>query len=272
MHELSDFTSKLLDARKLVIAGIRGAKRGHLGPALSVLDILLFLYEHTINHDATNPTLPNRDRIILSKGHGCLALYAVLAQQGYFPLEELDNFCKFDGILGGHPESTFIPGVEFSTGSLGHGMAVGVGFAMASRLKNLNFKTYVIVGDGETQEGSIWESAMHAASHSLGLLTVIVDQNHMQANGKRDEVVLMHSMKDKWAAFGFDVFEINGHDFDELKMVLNSETFDNHKPRVIIANTVKGKGFKDSENSTKWHHLAKISDLDLENLLLGELQ
>jgi transketolase len=257
-HEISlDLKSKKL--RLSVLDALEGGSRGHLGPALSLLEIVRALYDSVLFHDPQSPFLPMRDRFILSKGHGCLGLYAVLADHGYFPISDLKNFCTFNSNLGGHPERATLPGIEFSTGSLGHGLSVGVGMAMAARLRAEKWRTFVLLGDGELNEGSVWEGAMHAYQHQLGTLTVIVDFNRMQASGKIDSVVSLKPLASKWKSFGFDVIEVNGHDVAQLSDVLGSSIKQTGKPRAVIAYTVKGKGFVSAENSTTWHHKAKIS-------------
>ena len=247
------------DLRFLVLDALEGGGRGHLGPALSLLEIVRALYDSVLLHEPTNPFLPQRDRFILSKGHGCLGLFTVLADHGYFPTSELRGFCSFESKLGGHPERATLPGIEFSTGALGHGLSVGIGMAMASRLRGEEWRTYILLGDGELNEGSIWEGAMHAAQHQLGSLTVIVDFNRMQASGDIDSIISLAPLISKWEAFGFEVTEVNGHDVSQLVEVLGKSVNPHGKPRAVIAYTVKGKGFVSAENSTAWHHKAKIT-------------
>jgi transketolase len=252
--------------RNLVLNALEGGERGHFGPALSLLEIVRVLYDSVLVHDSSNPKLAQRDRFILSKGHGCLGLYAVLSDHGYFPKEDLKGFCCFESALGGHPERDRLPGIEFSTGSLGHGLSVAIGISMAARLRNEKWRTFVLLGDGELNEGSIWEGAMHASKHQLGMLTLVIDLNGMQASGMTDYVVSVSPLADKWAAFGFDVFECNGHDIVEIEKILNGPTSYISKPKVILAHTIKGKGFKSAENSDFWHHRAKISKHEIDAL------
>ena len=252
--------------RSMVLDALEGGGRGHLGPALSLLEIVRALYDSVLNHDPTNPLLASRDRFVLSKGHGCLGLFTVLADHGYFPTSELRGFCGFESNLGGHPERATLPGIEFSTGALGHGLSVGIGMAMASRLRNEKWRTFVLLGDGELNEGSVWEGAMHASQHQLGALTVIVDFNRMQASGDIDSIVSLAPLASKWEAFGFEVTEVNGHDVEQLADVLGNSVNSCGKPRVVIAHTVKGKGFVLAENSTAWHHKAKITKDEISSL------
>jgi transketolase len=262
--------SRSMHLRNLVLDALEGGERGHLGPALSLLEIIRVLYDEVLVHNPLIPDLSERDRFILSKGHGCLGLYVVLADKGYFSVRELQRFCSFNSILGGHPEKDKVPGVEFSTGSLGHGLSVGVGIAMAARLRNEDWRTFVVIGDGELNEGSIWEAALHASNHNLGLLTVIVDFNAMQASGWTKEVVSIEPILDKWKAFGFEAFQCNGHDVHELSKILKIKRNRVGKPKVILAHTIKGKGLKSAENSNYWHHKAKISKDEI-NILRNEI-
>ena len=256
------------DLRLLVLDALEGGSRGHLGPALSLIEIVRVLYDSILYHDANNPLLAQRDRFILSKGHGCLGLYAVLADHGYISKSELKGYCTFESKLGGHPERSTLPGVEFSTGSLGHGLSVGIGMAMACRLKGEHWRTYVLIGDGELNEGSNWEGAMHASQHQLGALTVIIDFNQMQASGRIDSILTLDPLEAKWEAFGFNVVKVNGHDLAQLEAELNSPMDSYGKPKAIIAYTVKGKGIPSAENSTIWHHKAKITQEEVAPLRL----
>ena len=259
---------KSKDLRFLVLDALEGGSRGHLGPALSLIEIVRVLYDSVLYHDANNPLLAQRDRFILSKGHGCLGLYAVLADHGYISKSELKGYCTFESKLGGHPERSTVPGVEFSTGSLGHGLSVGIGMAMACRLKGEHWRTYVLIGDGELNEGSNWEGAMHASQHQLGALTVIIDFNQMQASGRIESILTLDPLEAKWEAFGFNVVKVNGHDLAQLEAELNSPMDSYSKPKAIIAYTVKGKGIPSAENSTIWHHKAKITQEEIAPLRL----
>lgn len=258
--------AKSLVLRNLVLDAIEGGGRGHLGPALSILEIVRVLYEKVLINDPFEPNLENRDRFILSKGHGVLAHYVVLADTGYFPISEISNFCKFNSRLPGHPESGRLPGIEFSTGSLGHGFPVATGIAMAARIMKKDWRTYVLIGDGEMAEGSIWEAALHASKHKLGNLCVIMDYNKMQASGQVSEVLPLEPIIDKWNSFGFETTEVNGHSINSLSGVLDFKSNAIGKPKFILAHTIKGKGIPIAENSSEWHHKSKVSEAELTSL------
>lgn len=261
-----ELNSKSLYLRNLVIDAMESGGRGHLGPALSILEIISALYEKVLVNDPSNPKMEMRDRFILSKGHGVLAHYAVLADKGYFPVSELKNFCKFDSLLPGHPESGIVPGIEFSTGSLGHGLPVAVGIAMAARILERNWRTYVLIGDGEMAEGAIWEAALHASKHELANLCVIMDYNKMQASGQINEVLPLEPIIDKWNSFGFETIEVNGHCTNALTATLDFKSMRNGKPKFILAHTIKGKGIRIAENSSEWHHKSKVSSEEIKLL------
>ena len=254
-----DNRSKTL--RRYVCDCLIGGGRGHVGSALSLIEILRVLYDSILKFSSKNPNLKNRDRLILSKGHGCLALYAILADKKFISKKSLLDTSKFDSNLGGHPEQNKIKGVEASTGALGHGLPIGVGIALAAKILKKKFKVYVIVGDGEINEGSVWEAAMSASKHKLNNLKVIVDYNKIQSYSFTKDVINLEPLKDKWKSFGFDVSEINGHDINQLKK--NFKKFKSNKskkPSVTICHTIKGKGFKFAENNPFWHHKNSFSD------------
>ena len=253
--------------RKIIVRMLESGRRGHLGSAFSLVEILRVLYDDILQYDPKNPRWNLRDRCILSKGHGCLALYAILADKGFFPEEELWKFCKSDGILGGHPEFNKVPGVEASTGSLGHGLAIGVGFAINAKLEKRDSRVFVIMGDGECNEGSVWESAMGASKHNLSNLTVIVDYNKQQSYGTTFEVQNLEPFCDKWNSFGFLTIEADGHDIIKLKSTFKQFPLHSEKPIAIICHTIKGKGISYTENNLNWHHKTKLSDEELQSLL-----
>jgi transketolase len=252
--------------RKTIVRMLEASRRGHLGAAFSVVEILRVLYDDVLCYDPQNPKWPNRDRCILSKGHGCLALYVILAEKGFFPQSELWKFCKSNGILGGHPEH-MVPGVEASTGSLGHGLSIGVGFALNAKYEKASYRVFVILSDGETNEGSIWEAAMCASKHRLGNLTAIVDYNKQQSYSTTFEVQDMEPFADKWRSFGFAVREVDGHNVDELRSVLSNLPLEPNKPSAIISHTVKGKGIAFTENNLGWHHKSRITDEEIQSLM-----
>lgn len=264
--------TRSIDLRRTVIRVLATGKRGHLGAAFSLVEILRVLYDDVLHYDPKNPGWENRDRCILSKGHGCLALYVILAEKGFFPSSELGKFCKSDGILGGHPEYGKIPGIEASTGSLGHGLSIGVGFALNARYERADYRTFVIIGDGESDEGSVWEAAMCASKHQLSNLTVIVDYNKQQSCDTTFKVQDLEPFAEKWKSFGCAVAEVDGHNVDELKSVLSNLPLEPDRPSVIICHTVKGKGIGFAENNLNWHHKSRITDEEIRSLLaaLGE--
>ena len=258
--------SRSLEIRRTIVRMLEAARRGHLGAAYSLVEILRVLYDHVLRYDAQNPTWPERDRFILSKGHGCLALYALLAEKGFFPEEELWRFCKPTGILGGHPEH-HIPGVEASTGSLGHGLSIGIGFALSARCDGSNRRVFVVLGDGESNEGSVWEAALCAGKHGLSSLTAIIDYNKHQSYASTAEVQELEPLADKWKSFGFAVTEVDGHDVEELQAVLGSAPFEDGRPGLVVAHTVKGRGAHFAENNLEWHHKSRISDDEIQSLM-----
>ncbi len=241
--------------------------RGHVGSAFSLVEILRVLYDEVLRYDPKQPRWPQRDRFVLSKGHGCLALYALLAEKGFFPEEQLWKFCKVDGILGGHPEYGKVPGIEASTGSLGHGLPIGVGFALNARYERASYRVFVVGSDGESNEGSVWEAAMCASKHQLSNLTVLIDYNKQQSYSTTYEVLDLEPFGDKWRAFGFAVEEVDGHDVHQLRAVLKRVPFEPNKPSAIICHTIKGKGVSFVENNLTWHHKNKVSEEEVKSLL-----
>lgn len=250
--------SHSLYLRKLVIQALEGGGRGHLGSSMSLIEILRVLYDEVLRYKPKQPDWQDRDRLILSKGHGCLALYAVLADKGFFPIDELTKFCKKESYLGGHPERGKIPGVEASTGALGHGLSIGVGMALAARMKQKDTGVFVVMGDGEINEGSVWEAALSAGKHKLNNLTAIVDYNKIQSYGFTNEVQPLEPLADKWQAFGFNVIEVDGHDTEQLNNVFLEQRSVQDKPTTVICHTVKGKGIPFAENDPRWHHKSNI--------------
>lgn len=259
-----------LHLRRLVVRALVNGGRGHVGAAMSLIEIMRVLYDDVLKVRPDEPAWPDRDRCILSKGHGCLALYAVLADKGFFPVDELDRFCATGGILGGHPEHGKIPGVEASTGSLGHGLSIGIGMALACRMRNRDSRVVVVMGDGEINEGAVWEGALTASKHGLSNLTAIVDCNGYQSYGPTAEVLDLAPLTDKWQAFGFDPVEVDGHDVEALRAVLTAPA--DGKLRAVICRTVKGKGVPIAENDAAWHHKSRLKPEELTAITeaLGE--
>lgn len=241
----------------------------HIGGVLSVTDIVSVLYCDILKYKVDDNNWDGRDYLILSKGHSGIAIYSALAEVGFFPVEVLDQYYTNGSFLSGHVSHKGIPGVEISTGSLGHGMAIGCGIAIANRNDHKNNKVYVILGDGECDEGSIWESALFGNQMNLSNLTVIIDYNKMQAMGSCEEVMSLSPFSDKWKAFGFNVIEVDGHDHKALRIAFG-RTFDNNKPTCIIANTVKGKGISFMENNLLWHY--KNPSGEFYNKAIAELE
>lgn len=255
------------ELRRRIVRMLADGGRGHLAPAFSLVEILRVLYDHVLRYDPRDPWRPDRDRCILSKGHGCMALYALLADKGFFDSAECGRFCAFDGILGGHPERGKTPGVEASTGSLGHGLSLGVGFALNARHERSAHRTMVVLGDGECNEGSVWEAAMCAAKHRLDNLCAVVDCNGQQSFGSTSEVQELEPFADKWRAFGFAVAEADGHDLEDLRRVFARLPLEPGRPSAVICHTVKGRGVSFVERNLAWHHRSKVAAEDVRRLL-----
>lgn len=264
-----DERSKYL--RRLVVRGLEGGGRGHVGSSMSLIEIMRVLYDDILRYRPSEPKWPDRDRMILSKGHGCLALYAILADKGFIPLGTLDTFCRRDSILGGHPEAGKVPGVEASTGALGHGLSIGVGMALAVRNAARNSRVFVVMGDGEINEGSVWEAAMAAGKHKLSQLSAIVDYNKIQSAGFTRDIQDLEPLLDKWQSFGFQAVEVDGHDVNALHSLFSSLPLSRERPTAIICHTVKGKGIPFAENDPSWHHKNKFGDGEL-NKIFAALQ
>jgi transketolase len=230
------------------------AKAGHIGGDLSCIDILTTLYFHVLRYDPDKPTAVDRDRFVLSKGHCAGALYVTLAEAGFIDRSELSTFLKPNSRLNGHPNSTKLPGVETSTGPLGHGLPVSVGMALAARMFNASWRTYVLTGDGELQEGSNWEAAMAAAEFELDNLTLIIDRNRLQQGARTEETNSLEPLADKWRAFGWSVAELDGHDFAQLIAAISPQEAGSGRPRCIIAHTNKGEGVSFMRDRVEWHH------------------
>ncbi len=244
------------DWRRSSLRMIHAAKSGHPGGALSIIELIAAVYFRHLRFDAGNPGWADRDRFILSKGHGVPALYCAMAEAGYFPKDELMTLRRIDGRLEGHPDRCRLPGIEASTGSLGQGLSIGIGHALAARLDQRDYHTYVLVGDGEIQEGQVWEAVLFAAQHKLANLTCIVDANGFQLDDATDRIVGLEPLAAKWESFGWHVQELDGHDLAAIDKALVAARAETSRPSVLVARTVKGKGVSFMENNNDWHGVA----------------
>lgn len=253
--------------RSLVLKCLLGAGRGHFGSAMSLIEILRVIYDYFLKYNIKKPLDDNRDHMILSKGHGCLALYAILADKGFFSPNKLKNFSKFESELGGHPEYLKVKGVEASTGALGHGPAIGVGLAIGAKLKKkFKKKIFVIVGDGEINEGSVWEASMIAKKYKLNNFHLIIDYNKIQSYGPTKDVLNLEPLHSKLKSFGYIVSEVNGHDIKALRNYFSKLKKNLNAPTALICHTVKGKGFHFAENNPKWHHKNFFTEKELKDI------
>mgnify|MGYP001623814708 FL=1 len=259
------------EIRKDIFKTAYNGGSGHLGGAFSCVEILVSLYFSVLKYDKNNPLWKYRDKVIFSKGHGCLALYSVLNKIGYISKEQLNSYCKLNSNVGGEPKYMELDGVEATTGSLGRGLSFSIGIAIANKLDKIDSKIYTILGDGECQEGTVWEAVMSAGHRRLDNLTVILDYNKLQAMGNIDEILNLGDIKKSWESFGFFVYEVDGHNIDKLIEVLKDNLNNKiEKPRLIIANTIKGKGISIMENQPIWHYrLPSEKELDI---FLNELE
>ena len=251
LAEFKDLAAKI---RAHALRMVHKANASHIGTSLSMADILAVLYSHVLRVDPARPDWPDRDRFILSKGHGAAIIYAVLAERGYFPVEWLDTYCQDGSKLAGHITSHGVPGVEVSTGSLGHGLPIGCGMGLAGKREGRPYRVFVMLSDGELDEGSNWEAILFAPQHQLDNLVAIVDYNKIQSFGTVKEVLELEPLADKWRAFRWAVREIDGHDHQQIESALTSVPFEPGKPSVIIAHTIKGKGVLFMENQLAWHY------------------
>jgi transketolase len=239
-----------------IIEGIYSAKSGHPGGSLGVADTLVYLYNHLMNVDPANPTMPERDRFVLSKGHTAPGLYSTLANRGFFPVDELKTLRKSGSRLQGHPVMDKVPGVDMSTGSLGQGISAACGMALSGKVSGDSYRVYAVLGDGELQEGMVWEAAMFAAHHKLDNLCAIVDNNGLQIDGKIDDVMSPNPIDEKWKAFGWNVICIDAHDFDQIEKAFYEAQCKTGQPTVIIQKSIKGKGVSFMEGLASWHGAA----------------
>ena len=256
--------------RQLIIEGVFNAKSGHPGGSLSAADIFTYLYFKELNVDPKNPKWADRDRFVLSKGHCCPGLYAALAIKGYFPEKEIKSLRHIGAMLQGHPDMKGTPGVDMSSGSLGQGVSAACGMALAAKMDNASYRVYAMLGDGECEEGQVWESAMFAAHHNLDNLCYIVDYNGLQIDGKVSEVAGLEPLDKKFESFGFEVIKICGHCFNQIEEAFEKAKSVKGKPTVIIAETVKGKGVSYMEDQVGWH--GKAPNQEQYELALNELR
>ncbi|MBQ9297787.1 MAG: transketolase [Clostridia bacterium] len=270
MESIEDLKNYAKRIRKGIIQAVYYANSGHPGGALSVADILTVLYFKEMNINPKDPNMPNRDRLVLSKGHASAALYSTLAYRGYFEDEELTTFRNINSNLQGHPDKNKVPGVDMTTGSLGQGLSAANGMAISAKLHNENYRVYCILGDGEIEEGQVWEAAMAAAHYKLDNLCVIVDNNNLQIDGKISDVMNSYPIDKKFESFGFEVMNIDGNDIEEIIKAFEVARNIKGKPTAIIAKTIKGKGVSFMENKASWH--GKAPSLEEFNQAINELQ
>jgi len=259
--------------RRLVLRSLQSARKGHVGPSFSLIEILRCLYDSFVRHDPKTPDRADRDRVILSKGHGCLALYAVLADRGYFPPSQLEQFCARHSPLGGHPERAISMGIEATTGALGHGLPIAAGVALAHKRRADGVRIFVIVGDGELNEGSNWEAMLLASKYQLNNLVLVVDRNGQQCYGNTETVMPLGPLTEKIQAFGFCATEADGHSLASLHRAFERATRNGTTtPQAVICRTVKGKGLRVAEHDPAWHYRHEIDEHDVRSIQadLGE--
>ena len=266
MKDISFLKEKAKGIRKSIVSMISEAKSGHPGGSLSATDILTALYFDEMNIDPANPKMEGRDRFVLSKGHAAPAVYATLAEKGYFSKDELSTLRKFGSRRQGHPDMKKLPGIEISTGSLGQGLSVANGMALNAKIYGENYRTYIMLGDGEIQEGQIWEAAMSSAHYKLDNLCAFLDHNNLQIDGNVTEIMGIEPVNKKWEAFGWNVIEIDGHDFEQILYALDKAKQCKEKPTIVIAKTIKGKGVSFMENVCGFHGVAPTAE-ELERAL-----
>lgn len=271
MDRIKVLENKAIQIRKELLQMIYNAQTGHTGGSLSSVDILVVLYYEIMKINPKNPKWESRDRFVLSKGHSVEAYYTILSDLGFFSKDKLKSYCKYNSDLIGHP-SVKVAGVEMNTGALGHGLSVAVGMAIAGKLNKKDYKVYVLMGDGELAEGSIWEGAMAAKHYKLDNLIGIVDRNHLQISGNTEDIMSLENLREKWTAFGWNTLIVDGHNIKELINTLKIMPIKKEKPHLIIANTIKGKGVSFIENDAKWHHKVPNQEQLKEALRLLDFQ
>jgi len=253
-YKISELETIAKKIRGKVIEMSYKSRASHLGSSLSCVDILVAIYWAVLTIDPSNPSDPDRDRFILSKGHAASAIYTTLAFRGFFSHAILDSYATAGSCLEEHPGPIYVPGIEAATGSLGHGLSIGIGMALSSRIQKQSYKTFVLLGDGECNEGSVWEAAMFASAHSLKNLIAIIDFNKWQATGRSCEIMALQPFKEKWKSFGWNSYEIDGHDMNTLVNKLRDISYKNDKPTAVVAHTIKGKGVSFMEDDNNWHY------------------
>lgn len=274
-EQLHELTERARQMRGHIIRMLTAAKSGHPGGSLSSVELLAYLYFHKMNIDPSNPKMPDRDRFVLSKGHAAPVLYAALAERGFFDKSLLGSLRKFKSIIQGHPDMKKTPGVDISSGSLGQGLSVGNGMALAAKLDKKNYRVYVLMGDGELEEGQVWEAAMTSVHYKLDNLTAFVDYNHLQIDGSIEEVKSLYDVPGRFRAFGWHVIEIDGHSFEALDKAVAEAEATKGRPTMVIMNTCKGKGCSFMENQAGWHGSAPnkeqrdIAIAELDAVLAG---
>jgi len=267
IKELEEISST---TRKLILETLAEAKSGHPGGSLSAVEILVALYYDVMRHDPKNPKWPDRDRFILSKGHAAPLLYSILAQQGYFPIEQLKTLRKINSMLQGHPDTKKTPGIEMCAGSEGVGLSFAIGEALAARIDKRNYRVYVMMGDGEQQEGQIWEAAMCASKYGLDSVTAIIDRNGIQQDGLTEQIMPIEPLAAKWKAFNWNVIEVDGYDFQQILGAFSRAKQVRHQPTIIIAHTTKGKGVEFMEWAPEYH--GKVPDKETVNKIIREMK
>lgn len=260
MEEIKLLNEKAKNIRIDILKAITKANSGHTGGSLSIADLLTLLFFHEMNINPANPKMENRDRLVISKGHGAPALYAALAEKGYFPKEEMDFLRQINHMLQGHPDMKHTPGVDMTTGSLGQGFSAACGMALAAKMDHADWRVYTILGDGELEEGQIWEAAMYAAHYKLDHLTAFIDNNGLQIDGAITDVMSSLPIDKKFSAFGWNVITVNGHNMAELHNAIEEARNIKGKPTMIIMKTVKGKGIPEIEGKASWHGKAPSSE------------
>ncbi|HUD09796.1 MAG TPA: transketolase [Patescibacteria group bacterium] len=268
-EELKQLKLRVKKHRRTILSMIVPVRASHIGSSLSIIDVIFYLYSKVLHVNPKNPNLANRDRFILSKGWGASALYSVLAEKGFFKKSLLKTYLHDGSKLNGTTTRNGTPGIEATTGSAGHGLPIGVGMALAGKLQKKSFRVFVVLGDGECAEGSVWEAALQAGQYKLDNLIVIVDYNKLQGFGRVKDILDFEPFAKKWEAFKWSVKEINGHDFNEIAKVFSRLPFEENKPSVIIANTIKGKGVSIFEDKGEWHY--KTPNLEEVAIALREL-